>query len=123
MEGKTSLRGSLLLLGHPVVRVHQHDSLAIGLESEGCLVASNALVRKGLEDLLKGGLCHTVLFNTESLLVDLKLTEEPADRLVLLGYSELEELSALLKDFDAFEMSRQVGEDGESVGLISQEFK
>ena len=71
MERKTSLRVSLLLLGHPVVRVHQHDSLAIGLESEGCLVASNALVRKGLENLLKGSLCHTVLFDSECLLLRL----------------------------------------------------
>lgn len=47
----------------------------------------------------------------------LKLTEEPADSLVLLGDSELEEFTALLKDLDTIEVPGQVVKNAEAEGL------
>lgn len=49
-----------------MVGVHKHNSLTVGSESEGRLVAGDTLVCKGLEDLLEGRLSHTVLFYTKS---------------------------------------------------------
>ena len=52
MEGKASLRIALLFIGHVVIRVLEPDRVAIGAVRERGLIASDALVRKGLEDLL-----------------------------------------------------------------------
>ena len=97
---------SLLLLSHFVVGVHQHDRLAVGPEREGGLVTGDTLVGERLEDLLEGRLCHTVLLDAKLTLLVLEPTEEPADRLVLLGNTQLKELTALFEDLDAIEVSR-----------------
>ena len=107
----------LLHLRHFVVGVHKHNSLTVGSESESRLVAGDTLVCKGLEDLLEGRLSHTVLLNAKSIFRLLKLTEEPADSLVLLGDSELEEFATLLKDLDAIEVPGQVVKNAEAEGL------
>ena len=52
MEGKASLRIALLVIGHAVIRVLEPDRVAIGAVRERGLITSDALVRKGLEDLL-----------------------------------------------------------------------
>ena len=106
-----------------MVRVHQHDTLAIFHESEGSLVARYALVGKVLEDLLECRLHDAVLLDTQAALLTLELTEEPADRLVLLGHAQLEELSALLEDLDLLKAARQVGQDAEAVGLCFEELE
>ena len=106
-----------------MVRVHQHDTLAIFHESESSLVARYALVGKVLEDLLECRLHDAVLLDTQAALLTLELTEEPADRLVLLGHAQLEELSALLEDLDLLKVARQVGQDAEAVDLCFEELE
>jgi len=85
VEGEASLRKSLLLLRHLVVGVHQHDSVTVGPEREGCLVTSDALVGKHLEDLLQSRLCYTVFLNSQVSLVVLELSKDPSDCLLILG--------------------------------------
>ena len=85
-EGKTTLRESLLLHGVLSVRVVKYKLVADETEGESSLVTGNALIRKVLEDLLQRGLAHAVLLDTKATLLMLELTEEPADRLFLLGH-------------------------------------
>ena len=85
VEGEASLRKSLLLLRHLAVGVHQHDSVTVGPEREGCLVTSDALVSKVLEDLLQSRLCYTVFLNSQVSLVVLELSKDPSDCLLILG--------------------------------------
>lgn len=85
VEGEASLRKSLLLLRHLAVGVHQHDSVTVGPEREGCLVTSDALVGKVLEDLLQSRLCYTVFLNSQVSLVVLELSKDPSDCLLILG--------------------------------------
>ena len=64
-KGKAFLRLMLLDFGHTVVRVHQHDRVAICTIREGSFVTGDALVCEGLEYLLEGRLCDAVLLNAE----------------------------------------------------------
>ena len=52
VEGQASLRIVLLVIGHAAIRVLEHDRVATGAVRERGLIAGDALVRKGLEDLL-----------------------------------------------------------------------
>ena len=123
MEGKASLRIALLVIGHVVIRVLEPDRVAIGAVRERGLIASDALVRKGLEDLLEGRLSNAILLNTAGSLFVLQLAEEPADCLVLLWDTQLEVLSALLKDLDLLEVAGKEHHDAEAVSLSLQVFK
>ena len=100
------MRIVLLVIGHAAIRVLEHDRVAIGAVRERGLIAGDALVRKGLEDLLERRLSDAILLNAEVSLFVLKLTEEPADSLALLRDSQLEVLSALLEDLDLLEVAR-----------------
>ena len=113
----------LLVVGHTAVWVHEHDHVTIGDVCEGSLIAGNALVRKGLEDLLEGRLRNAILLNTAGSLFVLQLAEEPADCLVLLWDTQLEVLSALLKDLDLLEVAGKEHHDAEAVSLSLQVFK
>ena len=61
--GQATLRNSLLLHGVPSVRVVEYQLIAHMAEREGSFVTCNTLIRKVLEDLLKGCLTHAVLLN------------------------------------------------------------
>ena len=123
MEGQASLRIVLLVIGHAAIRVHEHDRVTIGAVRERGLIAGDALVRKGLEDLLERRLSDAILLNAKVSLFMLKLAEEPADSLALLRDSQLEVLSALLKNFDLLEVARKEHHDAEAVSLSLQVFK
>lgn len=118
------MRIALLGIGHAAVFVHEHERVTVTIEPERgrALIAGDALLREGLEDLLERRLSDAVLFNAEVLLFPLKLAEEPADSLflsvdVLLRDSQLEVLSALLEDLDLREdvRAREERHDAEAV--------
>ena len=117
------MRIVLLVIGHAAIRVREHDRVAIGAVRERGLIAGDALVRKGLEDLLERRLSDAILLNAKVSLFMLKLAEEPADGLALLRDSQLEVLSALLKNFDLLEVARKEHHDAEAVSLSLQVFK
>ena len=117
------MRIVLLVIGHAAIRVHEHDRVTIGAVRERGLIAGDALVRKGLEDLLERRLSDAILLNAKVSLFMLKLAEEPADSLALLRDSQLEVLSALLKNFDLLEVARKEHHDAEAVSLSLQVFK
>ena len=97
------LRQSCLSDGGPAIWVHADQSAkAIDLECEETLVSS-ALVGKVLEDLLQGSLRHRVLRYVELALFVLDRPKHEADCALVLGHSELVEITALLKDFDLVE--------------------
>ena len=119
-EGQTSLRESLLLLGHPMVGIHESDTLSIRNEGESCLIAGDALIGEVLEDLLESRLLYTILLDAQVFPLKLKLAEEPADGLAFLGHSHLEKLAALFKDLNLLEVPCQVCQDTEAVRLSLQ---
>lgn len=75
-------------------------------ERESSLIV-HALLSKVLEDLFQWCLAYTVLSNAVLLLVAFDLSEEIANRLVFLGYSDLVEVTALFKKFDLLELTCQ----------------
>jgi len=66
------------------------------LEHQRCLVFQDTLNSELLENLLEGGLADGVLGDVEFFLFVFDTAEEEADRLVVAGQTELEEVAALL---------------------------
>ena len=123
VERKTTLRNLFLLGGHFSIRVEQFNTLTICSKGKGSFVTGDALVGKVLEDLLQSRLCHTVLLDAHVALFLFESTKEPAYSLVFLGHSELEVLSALLKQLHLFEVASEVHEDLEAVRLAVEKFE
>ena len=104
-----------------MIRIQQHHFFAVGDKGEGGLVAGDALVCKVLEDLLESRLADAVLLNSQAALLVFELAEKPPDRLVLPRHAQLEKLSAVLQNFDFFEVPGQELDYSEADLLCLQE--
>ena len=91
-----------------MVGVYEHESISISDECEGCFVALNSLVSKGLENLFQSCLRNTILFYAKSSFFNLELAKEPSNCFAFLGNAQFEEFSALLEDFNMIEMMGEI---------------
>ncbi len=122
-EREASLRKLLLSICVLAIWVQELNSLSLRYICEGGLVTCDTLVGEVLENLLKGGLSHTVFLDTKVSLFSLQFAKEPSDSLALLGHAKLEELTALLKHLNLVEVSCQEVQDAEAVSLSMQVLK
>lgn len=106
----------------PSIRVHaDKNSKTIDLEGEQTLVRVSALVSEILENLLKRGLGHRVLRDVELCFLVLDCAENESNRSLILGHSELVEVTALLKNLDLVKETSEAFDEFESVLLDVQE--
>lgn len=104
-----------------MVGVLENKLIAFRVESKCCFVTGNALVGKGLENLLQGCLRNTVLLDAKITFCLLKPSKEPSDRLVVFWHSQLEELATVLKNLHFVEVTSEELENTKSKSLSSQE--
>jgi len=98
-----------------MVGVDELELIILEMESEGCLVSGDALISEVLEYLLEGGLRHAILLNVQARFVLLELTKEPPNRLIFLRHSQFEELTAVLKQLNLFEVFSKESDELEAV--------
>jgi len=101
--------------------VQKSQTVRDELEDEGVSVLGNGLVGEHLEDLLKGGLTHTVLLDSKVKLVLFDVSKQPSNSLILLWHSELVEVSALLQHLHLLEDTTKESNDTETDSLGVQE--
>lgn len=89
-------------------------------ECESSLVI-HALLSEVLEDLLEGRLAHAILSDAVFFFLTFDLTEQVANRLVFLRYSDLVEVTALLKELDLRELLGQELDEPEAILLRVEE--
>ena len=106
-----------------MIRVDQPDAVSLRHIRERSFVTCDTLVSEGLEDLFQSCLRDTVFLDAKSALIVLQMTEEPANSPALLGHTEFEELTALLKHLNLFEVACQVVNDLEAVRHCLQELQ
>ena len=117
------LRHSELIFSWPPVWIDKLKTIISLLEGVAGVVIDGLLVCKSLEDLLKSGLRYRVLLDSKLSLLNLKLTKEPSNCAILLGYTELEKLTALLENLNLVEVRGQELYDRETLNLSCEVFK
>lgn len=76
-----------------------------------------------MEDLLECCLADVVFLDSETMLLMLKLSEEPSNRLFFLRNAKFEELTALFQHFDLLEVTAHPVDDLEAGILCAKVFE